>query len=110
MKHRFLRRLAIATIIGVSGSALAAPIVSAQLKAPPSAEGSWTFKTGKLRGDCDISGDMVIRETAKRAYTCTFKAVQVCRGRLPRAIHTEQSCVATQAGDSVVITSKVEKI
>ena len=29
---------------------------------------------------------------------------------MPRAIHTEQSCVATQAGDSVVITSKVEKI
>ena len=110
MKHRFLRRLAIATIISVSASAAAAPIVYAQLKPPPSAAGSWTFKTGQLRGDCDISGDMVIRETAKRAYICTFKAVQTCRGRLPRAIHTEQSCVATQAGDAVVITSKVEKI
>ena len=110
MKHRFLRRLAIATTIGLVTSALAAPIVSAQLKPAPSAAGSWTFKTGQLRGDCDISGDMVIRETAKRAYACTFKAVQICRGRLPRAIHTEQSCIATQAGDAVVITSKVEKI
>jgi hypothetical protein len=110
MKHSFIRRLAIATIIGVSASALAAPVVSAQLKPAPSAAGSWSFKTGKLRGDCDISGDIVIRETAKRAYVCTFKAVQTCRARLPRTIHTEQSCVATQTGDSVVITSKVEKI
>lgn len=110
MKHSFIRHLAIATIIGVSATALAAPVVNAQLKPAPSAEGNWSFKTGKLRGDCDISGDMVIRETAKRTYACTFKAVQICRGRLPRAIHTEQSCVATQAGDSVVITSKVEKI
>jgi hypothetical protein len=110
MKHLFLRRLAIATIIGVSAATLAAPVVSAQLKPAPSAAGSWNFKTGQLRGDCDISGEMVIRETAKRAYACTFKAVQVCRGRLPRSIHTEQSCVATQAGDSVVITSKVDRI
>jgi hypothetical protein len=110
MKHRFLRRLAIATLIGISASTLAAPIVSAQLKPPPSAAGNWSFKTGQLRGDCDISGDMVIRETAKRTYICSFKAVQTCRGRLPRAINTEQSCIATQAGDAVVITSKVEKI
>ena len=53
---------------------------------------------------------MVIRETARHTYACTFKAVQTCRGRLPRAIHTEQSCVATQAGSEVTITSKVEKI
>lgn len=110
MKQSFLQRLAIATIIGVSASALTAPLVSAQLKPPPSAAGNWSFKTGQLRGDCDISGDMVVRETAKRAYVCTFKAVQICRGRLPRAIHTEQSCIATQTGDAVVITSKVEKI
>jgi hypothetical protein len=110
MKHSFIRRLAIATIISVSASAVTAPVVDAQLKSAPSAAGSWSFKTGQLRGDCDISGDMVIRETAKRAYACSFRAVQVCRGRLPRAIHTEQSCIATQTGDSVVITSKVEKI
>ena len=110
MKHRFLRRLAIATVTALAASALAAPLVSAQLKPPPSAAGSWSFKTGQLRGDCDISGDMVIRETAKRTYICTFKAVQTCRGRLPRAIHTEQSCIATQTGDAVVVTSKVERI
>ena len=110
MKHSFIRRLAFATVMTLAASALAAPLVFAQLKPAPSAAGSWTFKTGQLRGDCDISGDMVIRETAKSAFSCTFKAVQVCRGRLPRAIHTEQSCIATQAGDAVVITSKVDKI
>jgi hypothetical protein len=110
MKQSFIRRLALATVMSLAASALAAPVVFAQLKPPPSAAGNWSFKTGQLRGDCDISGDMVIRESAKRAYTCTFKAVQICRGRLPRAIHTEQSCIATQTGDAVVITSKVEKI
>jgi hypothetical protein len=110
MKQGFIRRLAFATMISVLASTLAAPVVGAQLKPPPSAAGSWTFKTGQLRGDCDISGDMVIRETAKRSYTCAFKAVQTCRGRLPRAIHTEQSCIATQVNDAVVIISKVEKI
>ncbi|HEX5006926.1 MAG TPA: hypothetical protein VFV70_07415 [Hyphomonadaceae bacterium] len=110
MKHSFIRRLAFATLMTLAVSALAAPVVFAQLKPAPSAAGSWTFKTGQLRGDCDISGDMLIRETAKNAFSCTFKAVQVCRGRLPHAIHTEQSCIATQKGDAVVITSKVDKI
>lgn len=110
MKHRFIRRLAIATIASLAASPLAAPVVFAQLKPAPSAAGSWSFKTGQLRGDCDISGDMEIRETSKNAYVCKFKAVQICRGRLPRAIHTEQSCIATQTGDAVVITSEVEKI
>lgn len=110
MKHSFIRRLALATITSLAAGAFAAPAVVAQLKPAPSAAGSWTFKTGQLRGDCDITGDMVIRETARRSYSCTFKAVQTCRGRLPRAIHTEQSCIATQAGDAVVISSRVEKI
>jgi hypothetical protein len=110
MKHRLFPRLAIATIIGLAASVIAAPVVSAQLKPAPSPAGGWSFKTGQLRGDCDISGDMVIKETARRTYSCTFKAVQTCRGRLPRAIHTEQSCIATQTGSEVTITSKVEKI
>ncbi len=110
MKQTLFRRLAAATIVCVSVGAVVPPASFAQLKPAPSAAGNWSFKTGQLRGDCDISGEMQIRETAKRAYACSFKAVQICRGRLPRAIHTEQSCVATQAGDSVVITSKVEKI
>lgn len=110
MKHSFIRRLAFAMITSLAAGALSAPAVFAQLKPAPSPAGSWTFKTGQLRGDCDISGDMTIRETAKRAYACTFKAVQICRGRLPRAIHTEQSCIATQTGASIVITSKLEKV
>ena len=63
MKQSFIRRLAFATIASLAASALAAPVVSAQLKPAPSAAGNWSFKTGQLRGDCDISGDMVIRET-----------------------------------------------
>ncbi len=33
-----------------------------------------------------------------------------CELRLPNAVHTEQSCVATQTGNDVLITSKMEKI
>jgi hypothetical protein len=107
MKHPFLRRFAASACLVLG---LCAPVVSAQLKPAPSPVGDWSFQTGELRGGCDISGDMLIVETAKRTYSCTFKAVQTCKGRLPRAIHTEQSCIATQAGSEVTITSKVEKI
>lgn len=109
MKLRFFRRSAAPFIVLVL-AVIAAPVVSAQLKAGPSPAGDWSFQTGELRGGCDISGDMTIVETAKRTYSCTFKAVQTCQGRLPRTIHTEQSCIATQAGSEVTITSKVEKI
>jgi len=85
-------------------------MVSAQLKPAPSPAGDWSFQTGELRGGCDISGDMIITETAKRTFSCTFKAVQTCKGRLPRTIHTEQSCIATQTSSEITITSKVEKI
>ncbi len=91
-------------------AAIAAPLVWAQLKPAPSPAGDWSFQTGELRGSCDISGDMTITKTSARTFACTFKAVQTCKGRLPHTIHTEQSCVATQAGAEVTITSKVDRI
>lgn len=110
MRHHCLRRSAATAPAVLIIGAIAAPMASAQLKPAPSPAGVWSFQTGELRGGCDISGDITIEEKGRRSYSCTFKAVQTCKGRLPRAIHTEQSCLATQAGSEVIITSKVERI
>lgn len=82
----------------------------AQLQKPPSPAGSWGFKTEKMGYGCDLSGDMTITQTADRTFKCTFKAVWACEQRLPKAVHTEQTCIATQAGFDLIVTSKLAKI
>ncbi len=56
-------------------------------------------------------GDMATTtQTADRTYKCAFKAVWACELRLPKAVHTEQSCVATQTGFDLIVTSKLLKV
>lgn len=80
---------------------------------PPTAAGSWTFATVELNDRCTISGEMTLKPAPSKAgktFSCSFKATQSCTNGYIRTIHTVQSCVATQAGARVVITSKLEKV
>ena len=89
---------------------LALPGASAQMKKAPAVAGSWGFATEPMGYGCTLSGDMTISQTSDKSYKCAFTAVWSCKLRLPKAVHTEQSCIATQAGYDVIITSKMEKI
>lgn len=82
----------------------------AQMQKAPSPVGSWGFKTEKMGYGCDLAGDMTITQTADKTFKCAFKAVWACEQRLPKAVHTEQSCVATQKGFDVMVTSRIVKI
>jgi hypothetical protein len=96
----------------VAPALLACGLTSAALAqaAAPSPVGTWGFITTELSDTCTISGEMTITQTKPKMFSCTFKAVQSCRARLPRTINTDQTCVATQSGAEVSITSKVDKI
>jgi hypothetical protein len=82
-----------------------APVAAAQ-----SPVGVWGFMTDELYDSCTISGEMTIKQSSGKRFSCTFKAVQTCRLRLPKTIHTDQSCAAVQVGKQVSITSKVDRI
>ncbi|MEQ1609423.1 MAG: hypothetical protein ABL956_10730 [Hyphomonadaceae bacterium] len=98
------------TIPCIVAAALALQSADAQMKKAPTPVGSWGFKTKPMGYGCTLDGDMTITQTADKAYKCTFKAVWACTLRLPKAVHTEQSCVAMQTGYDVTITSRVDKI
>ena len=101
-----LARLTLAAVL----AAATLPAANAQVQKAPSPAGSWGFKTEKMGYGCALSGDMTITPTADKTFKCAFKAVWACELRLPKAVHTEQSCIATQAGFDVIVTSKLEKI
>lgn len=82
----------------------------AKPKAAPSPAGSWTFKTKPMDYGCVLSGDMTITQTSSKSFKCRFKAVWSCQTRAPKAVNTEQSCIATQTGNNLIITSRMEKI
>jgi len=100
-------------LVFASAALLAALALPASAQSPPSATGVWNFATAELNDSCTISGEMTLKsapaKTAK-AFSCSFKAVQSCKGGVIRTIHTQQSCIATQTGAQVVITSKLEKV
>jgi hypothetical protein len=52
----------------------------------------------------------VTKAEASGLYSCKFVAVQSCSGSTPLEFRVQQSCVATQTGKQVTITSKVDKI
>jgi hypothetical protein len=83
---------------------------AAQSPAAQSPAGVWGFMTDELSDSCTISGEMTIKQASGKRFSCTFKAVQTCRLRLPKTIHTDQSCAAVQVGRQVSITSKVDRI
>lgn len=88
---------------------LASPTV-ADPPRPPSPAGNWSFATETMGAGCKLSGDIAISRTAAGAFKCSFRAVWGCDLRMPRSVATEQSCIATQAGDDIVITSRMEKV
>jgi len=79
-------------------------------KSAPSPAGSWSFKTQPMAYGCVLSGDMTITKTSSKSFKCRFKAVWSCKTRAPKAVNTDQSCIATQTGDNLIITSRIEKI
>ncbi|MDP3739878.1 MAG: hypothetical protein Q8R02_21000 [Hyphomonadaceae bacterium] len=87
-----------------------APFADAQLKKAPSPAGEWGFKTEKMGYGCALFGEISIKQTTDKSYSCSFKAVWGCELRQPKSVETDQSCVATQAGSDITITSKIEKI
>lgn len=89
--------------------ALALPGANAQTKrAEPS--GSWGFKSEPMGFGCVLSGDMTISQNSDKSYKCSFTAVWSCKLRQPKSVETEQSCIATQTGDDVIITSRMSKV
>jgi len=98
---REMKRLVLAILLACAIT----PLAAAQ-----SPTGAWSFKTDELSDTCTMSGDMVIKETGKNQYSCTFKALQSCRLRELKTIHTDQSCVATQVDKKLTITSKLERV
>lgn len=100
-----MKRVAFAALL-----LLLSPVTSAQTPTKATPDGAWEFATETLGAGCTLSGDIRFVRKADKSYTCKFSAVWACKQRAPRAVHTEQSCVATQTGDNVVITSKIDKI
>jgi hypothetical protein len=87
-----------------------AGVAEAQLKAPPSPGGEWSFVSSNMPDECVLSGDMLVRKAAS-GFTCSFTASWACKtGNLPRLTKTQQSCTATQNGNDISITSKVGKV
>lgn len=86
-----------------------APAASAE-PAPPSPVSNWSFHTGEMRNTCVLRGEMSITRKPDRTLICRFTADWSCKSGMMRSVETTQSCVATQASNDVVITSRMEKI
>lgn len=89
-----------------------APVALAQSPTPkPTPVGQWKFETGMVNLNCKLSGEMqVTKAETTGLYSCRFIAVQSCTANPPLEFKVQQSCVATQTGKQVTITSKVDKI
>ncbi|RYG28695.1 MAG: hypothetical protein EON93_18105 [Burkholderiales bacterium] len=103
------RRLGLAAVLSLAVAAHSFAD-DAKPQATPSPAGSWSFQTKPMDYGCVLSGDMTITQTGGKSFKCRFKAVWSCQTRAPKAVNTDQSCIATQTGDSVIITSRLEKI
>lgn len=93
-----------------AGLALSAAPTGAQTPKPASPDGAWRFATQKMGAGCSLSGDIRFTRTGDKTFSCRFTAVWACEQRAPRSVQTDQSCIATQTGENVIITSKIEKI
>ena len=107
MKHA--QRLGLAAVLACF-AITSSTVAHAQLKKAPAPVGSWGFETQPMGYGCTLTGEMTISQTADKSFKCSFEAVWGCKLRLPKAVHTEQSCIATQAGQEITITSRMEGI
>jgi hypothetical protein len=103
-------RTRIAIGLALAAALAGAAPVTAQLRKMPSPAGAWSFKTEALGAGCVLAGDMTIELVRDKSFKCSFKAVWGCQYRLPRSVETEQSCVATQAGGDIIITSRMVSV
>ncbi|HVY91055.1 MAG TPA: hypothetical protein VG942_19455 [Hyphomonadaceae bacterium] len=92
---------------GMFAIALVAP---AAAQATGSPVGLWAFQTTATEKGCSLSGEMIVSDSKDRRFPCSFKAVETCTQRLPRTIHTEQTCTLDQAGKTIAITSKLTRV
>jgi hypothetical protein len=90
----------------VAAALLALALAPAAHAASP--VGAWTFETAPVNQNCKLSGDMQIWKT-RSGLACRFTAVQACTGDPPIEIKVAQTCIATQAGQTVTITSKIDR-
>jgi hypothetical protein len=98
-------------IFALTCLALAAPAMAQTSATKKTPLGAWRFETAMVNLNCKLTGDMqVTKAPTTGAYSCKFVAVQSCTGKPPLEFKVQQSCIATQAGSRVTITSKIDKI
>ncbi len=78
--------------------------------APASPVGEWSFITGKMRNECVLSGAMSVTRKADKTLICRFTADWSCKTGFMKSVQTTQTCTARQAGQDIVVTSRIEKI
>ena len=104
MTHRLSRSAAIGFAV----------ICFAEAASAESVAGRWKFLTDALPSNgCFISGEMVMRATAKtNEFVCAFVSQEDCVtfAGVKTFQRVQQSCTARVSGKSVTISSKVEKI
>lgn len=105
MKHTSSRRL----IASLALACLLLQPASAD-PTPPSPVGDWSFVTGKMGNSCILSGEMSVKHMADRTLACRFTADWACTAGMIKSVETVQSCTAKQAGQDIVVTSKIEKV
>ncbi|MEZ5939099.1 MAG: hypothetical protein R3C52_12925 [Hyphomonadaceae bacterium] len=96
--------------LAVIAGALCACMPAAGAAYAQSPTGRWTFQTGTINDTCDLSGDMKIWQESKDGpYKCRFTSVQECKTEPPLRIEMAQTCVAKVKGQSIEITSAIDK-
>jgi len=105
MKHKSSRRL-------IASLALACLLLQPALAdpAPSSPVGDWTFVTGKMGNKCVLSGRMSLTRKPDKSLICRFNTDWSCETGPMKSVQTSQTCTASQAGQDIVVTSKIEKI
>lgn len=63
-----------------------------------------------MGNSCILSGQMSVTRNADKSLACRFTADWSCKTGMMKSVGTVQSCSAKQAGQDVIVTSKLEKI
>lgn len=105
MKHTSSRRL-------VASLALACLLLqpAAADPTPASPVGDWSFVTGKMGSNCVLSGQMSVTRKPDKSLICRFTTDWSCETDFMKSVQTIQTCTASQAGQDIVITSRIEKV
>lgn len=105
MRNRSSRRL----VVSLAFACLLLQPASAD-PTPASPVGDWSFVTGKMGNNCVLSGQMSVSRKPDKALICRFTTDWSCETGFMKSVQTTQTCTARQAGQDIVVTSKIEKI